>query len=389
MPTQRKPRVLIFSQRNIFGRALFRCPHFEFEDLITEIDSAEILAPRIEVSGRRYGLAKKLAFHMPIVLSPATNQITLESDYDLFFVVCGSARDLLALKSVTNWRQRCKTAICLIDELWITQMDGLLHFLDVLKDFDSVILYYSNSVKPLADRLGVNSVFLPPGLDALRFCPFQQQYERVIDVCSIGRRSEVTHAKLLKMVETDGIFYFHDTLAGDQAIDASEHRSFMINLAKRSRYFIVNPGLINRPDIRGDQIEIGNRYFEGSAAGAILVGERPATETFETLFDWPDALIHLPYDSPEVDQVIWELDRQPERQEAIQRTNVATALQRHDWAYRWESILKIAQLKPLPPLEERKQHLASMSELVRGSDVGAKCSTGVSPRSGLPLEASK
>ena len=48
-----KPRVLIFSLRNIFGRALFRCPHFEFEDIICEIDSAELLAPKVDPSSLR------------------------------------------------------------------------------------------------------------------------------------------------------------------------------------------------------------------------------------------------------------------------------------------------------------------------------------------------
>jgi hypothetical protein len=43
-----KPRVLIFSLRNIFGKALNRCPHYEFEDIICEIDSAELLAPKVD-----------------------------------------------------------------------------------------------------------------------------------------------------------------------------------------------------------------------------------------------------------------------------------------------------------------------------------------------------
>src|SRR5215475_10922732 len=56
-----KPRVLIFSLRNIFGKALFRCPHYEFEDLIREIDSADLLAPKVDPSSRRSSLATRLA----------------------------------------------------------------------------------------------------------------------------------------------------------------------------------------------------------------------------------------------------------------------------------------------------------------------------------------
>src|SRR5207245_9603073 len=99
--------------------------------------------------------------------------------------------------------------------------------------------------------------------------------KRVVDVDSIGRRSEITHRRLLRMVAKNGIFYLHDSISGDQAIDSKEHRALVARVAKRSRYFIVNPGLIDRPEIRGNQIEIGNRYFEGAASGTIMVGERP------------------------------------------------------------------------------------------------------------------
>jgi hypothetical protein len=125
----------------------------------------------------------------------------------------------------------------------------------------------------------------------------------------------------------------------------------------------VNPGLIDRPDKRGNQIEIGNRYFEGTAAGAILVGERPNNQEFDKLFDWPDVVIPLPYNSSDVN-LIRELDKQPERQDRIRRTNAAQALLRHDWVYRWETILKTAGLEPMPELLQRKEHLRTIAAAV-------------------------
>ena len=41
---------------------------------------------------------------------------------------------------------------------------------------------------------------------------------------------------------------------------------------------------------------MGNRFFEGAASGAIMVGERPNNEEFERLFNWPEAVTQLPYD---------------------------------------------------------------------------------------------
>lgn len=356
-----KPRILIFSQRNIFGKALFRCAHFEFEDLICKIDRAEILAPKTDLSSLRHCVANKVAYHAPIAFNPGLHRIDLKGEYDLFLAVCGNPRDLLMVNAVSNWRDVCKTSVCLIDEIWLKQMNGFRYFLRVLKRFDVVVLYYSQSVKALGEQIGVKCVFMPPGVDSIGFCPFPDPPKRVIDVCSIGRRSDITHQQLLKMVGEKGLFYLYDSIAGDQCIKAAEHRALVANIAKRSRYFIVNPGLIDRPDQRGDQIEVGNRYFEGAASGVIMVGERPNSREFENLFDWPDAVIHLPYNSNKIDAIINELDSQPERRAKMRKTNVVQALLRHDWAYRWDTILKIAGLEPMPELLQRKERLKNLA----------------------------
>lgn len=359
-----KPRVLIFSQRNIFKRTLFRCAHYEFENIISQIDSAEFLAPQADPSSSRSEFAKRIAYHAPIALNPGIHKTSPTAHYDVFLAFCGAPTDLLMINAVDNWKAACKTSVCLIDELWIREMAGFRHFLRILEKFDVVMLYYSQSVEPLSKRIGRQCVFLPPGVDAALFCPYPESPARVVDVYSIGRRSEITHRTLLKMVAEDGLFYLHDSISGDQAINATEHRLLFANVAKRSRYFIVNPGLIDRPEKRGDQIEIGNRYYEGAAAGAILVGERPNNQEFERLFDWPDALIHLPYNSNGIDTVIRGLDRQPERQDGIRRTNVAQALLRHDWVYRWEAVLKLVGLESLPQLFERKERLKNIADAV-------------------------
>jgi hypothetical protein len=359
-----RPRILIFSQRNIFGKALFRCSLFEFEDTICEIDSAELLAPGADPFNLRHGIARRVAFHAPIALNPGIQRIEVKEQYDLFLAVCGAPGDLLMVNTVSNWRDVCKTSVCLLDEIWIRQMSNYRYFLRILAKFDVVMLYYSQSVKALSEQIGRKCVFLPPGVNAIAFCPYPEPPKRVVDVLCVGRRSEITHQRLLRMVAENGLFYLHDSIAGDQAINSKEHRALLANLAKRSRYFIVNPGLIDRPDIRGNQIEIGNRYFEGAASGAIMVGERPNNEEFGRLFDWPDAVIHLTYDSSNIDTIIDELDRHPERQDRIRRTNVVEALMRHDWVYRWEAVLKTVGLEPMPGVLQRKERLRNLAKAV-------------------------
>jgi glycosyltransferase involved in cell wall biosynthesis len=362
------PRVLVFSQRNLAQIQPFRCAHFEFEDVIAEIDSVDILAPRFSNTSARYNRAKQLAYKTPIKLNPGMPSSSIDSGYDLFFAICGNPTDLLSIHALGDWRSKCKKAVCLIDELWVTQMGNYDRYLRMLEDFDVVVIYYSQSVGPLNQRIGPKSVFLPPAVDAVRFCPYPDLLPRSIDVYSVGRRSAITHHSLLQMVARDRFFYLYDTTSADRVLDPIEHRKLVANVLKRSRYYIVNPGLIDRPDVRGDQIEIGNRYFEGAAAGAILIGQRPDNGKFETFFDWPHAIVDLPYDSAGFAEAIEAIENNPQMEDAIRRTNVRQSLLRHDWMYRWEAILQAVGMDGLEKLNGRKQYLQTLADSIVGSD---------------------
>lgn len=363
------PRTLLLSLRNIFNNDLYRCPLYEFEDVIAEIDHADIIAPEGDPTSRRNELARRLAFHAPISLKARLQNLRVDRHYELFFAICGSPRDLLMIDALRHLRDACSIKLCLVDELWVKQMYPHRHFINVLRGFDLIVLYYSQSVKALSDRIGRRCAFVPPGIDSIRFCPYPEDLKRVVDVYSIGRRAQVTHQAILEMVDERGIFYLHDSIEGTRAINSKEHRSLFANTIKRSKYFLVNPGSIDLPERRGSQIEIGNRYFEGAAAGAIMIGEIPNNGKFEQLFDWPDAIVHLPYDSDRIPALISELEGQPDRQETIRRTNVAQSLLRHDWAYRWEAILNTLGVARLPQLSERVERLRNLARKV---DAGQK-----------------
>jgi hypothetical protein len=304
----------------------------------------------------------RLGYHAPIFPNPGIRRIPTEKHYDIFFTICGYPQDLIMFNALGDVKEICTTSVCLLDELWIKEIVKNRYFLRILAKFDVVMLYYSETVKPLSELLGPKCFFLPPGVDSILFCPDPDPPERVVDVYSIGRRSEVTHQKLLDMARESGLFYLHDSIGGSQAINSREHRTLFANVAKRSRYFIVNPGKIDEPEKRGSQLETSNRYFEGAASGAIMIGECPDNDAFGSLFDWPDAVVRLAYDSPEIDVIINELDRDPDRQERIRRTGVIQALTRHDWVYRWEAILQAAGREPMRRMLERKNRLRELAE---------------------------
>ncbi len=360
-----KPRTLIFSQRNLATILPFRCAHFEFEDVISQVDNALVLTPRIDPPSWRHAFFKQLAYHVPFKINPGVDRVALSADFDVFLAICGGPNDLLRVQAIGDWRSRCKKAICLIDEVWAKRVGNYRRYLRMLSQFDLVVLYYSQSVGPVDEVIGEKKcIFLPPGVDTVRFCPYPDPPKRVVDVYSVGRRSAVTHETFLRMAAKGGTFYVHDSTSADQVLNPIEHRILLANISKRSRYFIVNPGLIDRPDVRGNQIEIGNRYFEAAASGTILLGERPRNGEFERLFDWPDALVEMPYNSPNAEKIIEELDAEPDLQARIRRQNAQQALLRHDWAYRWEDILRQVGVAPLPKLEARKQYLKHIAEKI-------------------------
>jgi hypothetical protein len=355
-------RILLFAQRNLYEKVHYRCYISEFEDLICQMDSVDMIAP--EPTGFfKYGtrIAQRMAADYGVAFNPGVPKKKISKSYDLFFAFCQFPRDLLHVESLLGWKDHCKTSICWLSEMYQHQTHTYRYYMDILSKFDYVILNFSQSRQAINEVIGEKTVFFPLGIDAILFCPYPDEPKRVIDVYSVGRRSEKTHNTLLHMFSENKILYIYDSIVGSRIYNTEQHRFLFANLAKRSRYFIVNPGKIDVPGERRTQSEIGNRYYEGAAAGNIMIGDHPKNEEFYNIFHWPDAVIPLAFDSENIEEIIMELDRQPERQKEIREKNVYESLTKNDWAYRWENILKMAKLEPMHGLLERKEKLLHLS----------------------------
>ena len=358
-------RVLMFSQRNIHPNIAFRLGLHEFEDIIREVDSVDMVAPR--PTGRfRYGwhVANRLAVQFARSFNPGIPVSHVDRNYDLFLAIVQFTKDLLHIQSLRGWKQRCRTSVCWLNEFWVSELHKDRYFFRLLSEFDYVVVHWAGSVAAVQERVTGKCRYLPYGVDTILFCPVPELPTRVVDVYSIGRRSEATHRTLLGLAERGRIFYIYDTIEGTGVCDSRQHRALVANIAKRSRYFLVNPGKVDAPEETQGQIEFGNRFFEGAAAGTVMVGETPDNSQFRKVFDWDDSVIHLPFGSGCIQGIMDTLDRDEARTERIRTTNVVQSLLRHDWVYRWEKILETVGLKPLPQLQHRKQRLAEMATLV-------------------------
>jgi hypothetical protein len=99
-----------------------------------------------------------------------------------------------------------------------------------------------------------------------------------------------------------------------------------------------------------------------------MIGERPTNKEFEKMFDWPDAVLNLPYGSVEIRKIIDEVQSNPRWEATMRRNNVVQSLLRHDWAYRWEAVLRAAELNPLQGLVDRKSRLECLAKEISVSE---------------------
>lgn len=361
-----RPRICLFSQRHL-QRLVSRCAEYEFEDLICEVDDAELLTPE-PYRWFRFGqkVVNQLARHLSVAsVNPGIRKLQLNSNYDLFFAICQFPSDLLSLNAIDGWKQRCRTSVCWLAEIWACEVRKLKGHLKMLSQFDYVVIPSMGSVQPVKDVIGERCVYVTAGIDTIRFCPYPNPPDRSIDVYSMGRKSPITHQALLKMAEQRKIFYVYDTFENMKTLLPRDHRILVANIAKRSRYFIANAPKIDRQFETNGQGEISYRFFEGAASGTVMIGDFIENEAFRKYFDWPDAVIHMPFDTPDIAGILAELDSQPERLAEIRKNNIVQSLLRHDWVYRWKTILDMVGLEPRPALVAREKRLKKLAEDIK------------------------
>jgi hypothetical protein len=360
------PRVLLFSNRNLYDHLVWRCPFREFERILEDVDAVDVLAPKPGKwyqQGRR--VAMKLGEYAPIPINPGVPETKIDREYDLFITVPERVSELLHMKSLKGVRDKCKKTVCWLPEFYFKDIPIYKSCVEILKEFDYVVFMFVAS-DPFLPFIKGHSRYMAAGIDCLNFSPYPNPPQRAIDVLSIGRRAPATHKALLQMAKDDNKFYMYDTINALKAHDLDEHRLMTANMAKRSRYFIVSPGKFDKPEETGGTSEFGYRYFEAGSAGTIMIGMRPYNnKEFDKIFDWPDAVIEVPFTTGEIVDVIHDLDKQPERQAKMRQRNMTECLLHHDWLYRWESILDMVGMQPLPKLQNRKRTLQQLNAMVQ------------------------
>jgi hypothetical protein len=353
-----------------FTRKVFQCSLYEAQDVLVEIDDVDLIS--LDMSLAAWCKESWLRFPVHHVSSKLifanlglkqVQKVQLSKDYDVFIVVCSTFWDLLYINAIERWKDHCKISVCWIDEMWVASMPSR-HWLHALSQFDHVFIGCRGTVSALSQAANRHCHWLPGGIDALRFSSFPDPPARVIDVYSIGRKHEGIHRELLKEMERGKLFYMHDTfaVANSDAINYRQHRNLFANIAKRSQYFVVSSAKMNALEETGGQVETGYRYYEGAAAGTVMIGQAPDCEAYRELFGWPEVVIKIQPDGSDIVDVLSELGSNPDRTVAISRRNIKEALLHHDWVYRWKEMFRVAGIEPSPRMAEREQRLRDLAD---------------------------
>lgn len=362
------PRICMPTTRN-FSQHAFRSASYEAEDVLADCAKVDFLNLSTgkhfaALSRLQWRLLYKDVSHRMAYFNPGLRPVRVEGDYDALVLLCPLYSDPLYINAVRDWKARCKISVCWIDELMPFHVPQFRHWLHLLREFDFVFLGTSSAVDAVSDAIGKRCHYLPQAVDAERFCPFPDIPERTVDIYSIGRRAPAVHANLLELASKRRLFYIHDTLqnlADSPAADHRAHRTLLSNIAKRSRLFAVAPGFVDTPEKTRNHVELSFRYFEGSAAGAVLIGQAPDTDAFRQCFDWPDVVIPIRPDGSDAAKVVAGLLDDPERRLQIGWRNAREVLLRHDWLYRWKQIFATAALGPSHALQAREKRLQALA----------------------------
>ena len=73
------------------------------------------------------------------------------------------------------------------------------------------------------------------------------------------------------------------------------------------------------------------------------------------------AVTHLPFDSPDVADILADLNSDSARLATIRSRNLREAALRHDWLYRIETVFDTLGLKPTEEMQSRADRLARVA----------------------------
>jgi hypothetical protein len=363
-----KDRHVVILSTRLLERRVFNSFVYEFEDVVARMEDAIILPVRRKQAGRVSRLSARLlnraisGTYLHRSRLGLFEEETLDGKVDLLVVPVLSAYQFDILKAVPRWREKCTKAVAVFFECWQPSLSEIPTSagLEFLRDFDHVFVANSSSTSVVQERIKQPASYLTYAVDAFRFCPESTNTSRPIDVYYMGRRSPMTHSALLDLGRQPGFFYYYSAVNDGDVTDHISHQELKAALLKRTKFFVVYPHNWDRSVVEktGGVNELSLRLFEGAAGGTVMLGGKTNCPGFNEFFDWEESVIDIPYEATDIQSILMDLERQPDRLASIRQRNVRQTLLKSDWAYRWAQILVALNFAPTSTLKSRLEILS-------------------------------
>ncbi|MEX0268731.1 glycosyltransferase [Leptolyngbyaceae cyanobacterium UHCC 1019] len=232
-----------------------------------------------------------------------------------------------------------------------------------LPKLDHLFVISPSLAKEVEQIHSIKTSFLPLATNTFPLAEYQSQ--RSIDILSYGRTNKPVHA-LLQQFNQPGSqrLYVHSTFSGAEVYDVRDHIALLNRLLERSKISLCfEGGHLHR--FRG-RSPLLYRWFEGWAAGCVIVGKKPLDRGVERLMGWQDSTLGIPENPNEVIPFFEALLQDESRLQEISWRNYVECRLRHDWRYRLRDLFEKLQL-PLPVrLSEQLDQLQRYKQYQQG-----------------------
>jgi hypothetical protein len=215
------------------------------------------------------------------------------------------SRSLRILDAIPDWRRCFDVVVAFV-------LDAFEPFpQNHAAKLDHLYVIIPELVDPLRKRLGVPVTFLPLSCNVLDLG--SARTDRGVDVLAYGRQwDHYGEALDQHFLAPDSERLYLTSFSHPSAPNTLAQRKQFWSVLARSRISVAFAPDASRPRFLGLPV-VTARWYEGLAAGCVMVGRRPHSPTFEKLFCWPDAAIELPEKPEHAPDAIEELLGQPER----------------------------------------------------------------------------
>ncbi len=360
--------IVVLSQRGTSGgladQLAFSAWH-EAEDVLVSCDGASLALlnrhgknPRVRAR-RVAGRAVRRVAGRTILLPAAQRGVSAGVDDADHLLFAGHGPwDVPLLERLRVLRRRAKTISLWLPEVWPTQLSDPRIRYEGYAMIDHLFLGVPETLEPFRTIAPTTEVhYVPPATDVVAFGGGAIDGRRSLAVLGIGRRHPEQHNQILDWAAKNNELYLYDTVSG-KAHDWKAHRRALADWYRHANIAICNYGKHDQPNLIGGLRVLPGRFFEGMAAGAVMIGMPPSVEEQRRLLG-VDIV-----ESTETTDLVTLLDkyRDPAAARPIRIRNMALACRGHDWSHRWRVILNHIGL-PIPDaLDRRIDSLAEEAE---------------------------